>query len=81
MLFIRNQKKNVSLHFKQGKAMQAFIPAAGLGTRLRPLTDHCPKAMIEIDGVPLLKIAIDNLIRHDNRLHRQSYMGSADFYF
>ena len=63
MVFIRNQKKNVSLHFKQGKAMQAFIPAAGLGTRLRPLTDHCPKAMIEIDGVPLLKIAIDNLIR------------------
>lgn len=63
MLFIRNQKKNVSLHFKQNKTMQAFIPAAGLGTRLRPLTDHRPKAMIEIDGVPLLKIAIDNLIR------------------
>ena len=41
--------------------MQAFIPAAGLGTRLLPLTEKCPKALVEVGGVPLLKIAIDRL--------------------
>ncbi|MBQ5975838.1 MAG: nucleotidyltransferase family protein [Bacteroidales bacterium] len=43
--------------------MQAFIPAAGLGTRLLTLTEHRPKALVEVGGVPLLKIAIDNLAR------------------
>ena len=43
--------------------MQAFIPAAGLGTRLLTLTEHRPKALVEVGGVPLLKIAIDNLTR------------------
>ena len=38
--------------------MRAIIFAAGLGTRLRPITDNIPKALVPIKGYPLLEIAI-----------------------
>ncbi len=41
--------------------MKAMIFAAGLGTRLRPLTDNKPKAMVEINGMPLIEIIIRRL--------------------
>lgn len=44
--------------------MKAIIFAAGLGTRLRPLTDNKPKALVEINGTPLLEIALLHLRRH-----------------
>lgn len=39
--------------------MKAFILAAGYGTRLRPLTDHVPKCLVPIRGVPMLQIWLD----------------------
>jgi mannose-1-phosphate guanylyltransferase len=41
--------------------MKAFLLAAGLGTRLRPLTDTTPKCMLPIDGRPMLEIWLDSL--------------------
>ncbi|WKZ29033.1 MAG: sugar phosphate nucleotidyltransferase [Patescibacteria group bacterium] len=41
--------------------MKAVIFAAGLGTRLRPLTDTIPKPMIEIGGKPILQHTIEAL--------------------
>lgn len=41
--------------------MRALLLAAGLGTRLRPLTDTVPKCLVEIDGRPLLDYWIELL--------------------
>lgn len=42
--------------------MKAMILAAGYGTRLQPLTDEKPKALIEINGSALLHLVIQKLI-------------------
>ena len=42
--------------------MKAMVFAAGLGTRLKPLTDTMPKALVPVDGTPLLEILIRKLV-------------------
>jgi len=43
--------------------VDVFILAAGLGTRLRPLTDTVPKPLIEVNGKPLIAYHLERLSR------------------
>src|SRR5262249_28761885 len=42
-------------------SMKAVILAAGSATRLRPLTEHRPKCLLEVAGQPILKRLLDQL--------------------
>ncbi len=47
---------------KRRRFKTAFILGAGLGTRLRPLTERCPKPLLEIGGRPIITYAMDHLL-------------------
>ncbi len=44
--------------------MKGIILAAGIASRLRPLTDNTPKCLLKVGGKPILQRAIDNLIEN-----------------
>lgn len=45
--------------------MKAVLLAAGLGTRLRPITNEVPKCMVPVNGMPIIEKQILNLVEND----------------
>ncbi len=54
----------VAGRMKLGKVSTAFVLCAGLGTRLRPLTDTVPKPLLPVGGRPLLEWILEHLRAH-----------------
>ncbi|MEN3158170.1 nucleotidyltransferase family protein [Alkalimonas sp. NCh-2] len=52
-----------ALLHKQTYNNPVFLMAGGFGTRLRPLTDNCPKPLLKVGGKPILEIVLDNFIK------------------
>ncbi|MGZ6237084.1 MAG: sugar phosphate nucleotidyltransferase, partial [Syntrophales bacterium] len=47
---------------RESSIRTSFILGAGLGTRLRPLTDSCPKPLLSVGGRPMITYAMDHLL-------------------
>jgi mannose-1-phosphate guanylyltransferase len=74
---------------KKVSEVRALLLAAGLGTRLRPLTDYCPKCLMPIGEKPLLEYWLYSLHRcnisavwvnlHHHREMVRSFLARDDF--
>ncbi len=68
-VFSRGDRETLFSGHRAGEALlkgrrlkTAFILGAGLGTRLRPLTEHCPKPLLPLNGRPVITYVMDHLL-------------------
>lgn len=63
--------------------MRAIILAAGMGTRLRPLTDSIPKGLVEVNGIPMVERQVKFLMEKgiDDIIIVTGYMKEKFEYF
>ncbi len=47
--------------FPERRPNPVVVMAGGLGTRLRPITEECPKPLVEVGGVPILQTILERL--------------------
>ena len=53
------------MHLKQSsKQNTVVLMAGGFGSRLRPLTDDCPKPLLKVGEKPIIEIIIENFIKY-----------------
>ena len=50
------------LLYPEARKNSVLLMAGGLGTRLRPLTENCPKPLLKVGGKPILEIILENFI-------------------
>jgi dTDP-glucose pyrophosphorylase len=62
----------------EDKENWVVLMAGGLGTRLRPLTDECPKPMLKVGGKPVLETILDNFLEYGFRKFYLSVNYKAD---
>lgn len=55
-----HREQGINTHFPARR--KAMVFAAGLGSRLRPLTDSMPKALVPVNGKPLIEHVFDRLV-------------------
>ena len=72
-------RRHHDLIWERCSPLDAFILAAGRGERLRPLTDRCPKPLLDAGGRPIIEYHLDALARagFDRVVVNLAWLGAA----
>ena len=54
LILTSTQQSRSDQNMKQTPNIKAIILAAGVCSRIKPVTDNCPKRLLKINGVPIL---------------------------
>jgi hypothetical protein len=54
LILTSTQQSRSDQNMKQTPNIKAIILAAGVGSRIKPMSDKCPKNLLKINGVPIL---------------------------